>query len=74
MSEVNTFSITIIVTQEAGQPDTYRLEAPRQPLQVLYEIFRKLSDDLLIRQAVERTLQDLAKESDKLIVPGQIKL
>ena len=71
---MNEFAITIRVKQEPGQPDVYRLEAPKQPLDALYEIFRKLTDDLLIRRAMERTLIELANEGQRIAIVGPDQL
>lgn len=63
-----TFTLTIEVRQEPGQPDVYRIDAPGIGLPVVYEVLRKLADDLLMREASRRTLvalQELAKEQQK---------
>jgi hypothetical protein len=71
---MSSFTIEIYVTQEPGMPDTYRIEAPGIGLPALHDIFRKLADDLLVRTAVDRTVQALSEMQRQVVLaqPGAV--
>ena len=65
---MTTFTVEIIVTQEPGEPDVYKISAPGIGLPVLRDVFRKLGDDFLVRMAVERTLQTLSEMQRQVVL------
>ena len=60
------FTIRIHVTEEPGEPRVYKLDGPDGlNSRALHEIFQRITNDLFIREATERTIQFIIEQKLK---------